>query len=155
MLVAISAGCGSSPNASTSGCGPEIRESQAADSGVHVIASAPVTYASEPPTSGPHAPGPEIGTYDRTLTYPEQVGVLERGDIVVQYDRALTGPDQVADIIATAGTSAVVFGADDLDRQVVMTAWRVRQSCDVVDTAAIAAFINAHRTELDLHGAGS
>lgn len=127
------------------GCGPELRESLAADAGVHVIASAPVDYASTPPTSGPHAPGPELGVYARTLTPPEQVGVLERGDIVVQYDPLAIIASEIEQLEATFGPVAVVFPSPDLDDAVVLTAWRVRSSCNAFAPGDVQQFISDHR----------
>ena len=148
-LLALSA-CGSSSDDAL-GCGPILRESLAPDAGVHVIASAPVTYASEPPTSGPHAPGPELGVYERTLTGPEQVGVLERGDVVVQYDPDLVQGSLAARFSQEVGATTVVFPAPELGERMVVTAWRVRMTCADLDPSAVAEFVEEFGGQGDPH----
>ena len=63
-----------------------------------------------------------------------QVGILERGDVLLQYDPALPDPDRVA-LEALAGARVVVAPNPDLPDLVVATAWLYKRTCrsDFVD----------------------
>ncbi|NOX32095.1 MAG: DUF3105 domain-containing protein [Actinobacteria bacterium] len=134
-----------STDSSSGDCARVERESLAEDSAVHVIASASVRYSSLPPTSGAHSPGPELGVYERTLSFPEQVGVLERGDVVIQFDPGALEPHDLDFLRSTYATDAVIFPATDLTDALVMTAWRTRQRCRSFDSDAVASFISENR----------
>ena len=148
--VVLLSACGGSADEAV-GCGPILRESLAPDAGVHVIASAPVDYASEPPTSGPHSPGPELGVYERTLTGPEQVGVLERGDVVVQYDPELVQGSLAVRFAEQVGATTVVFPSPGLGDPMVATAWRVRMTCGDLDPSGVASFVEEFGGQGDPH----
>jgi hypothetical protein len=69
-----------------------------------------------------------------------QVGILERGDIVLQHDPDLPASDRTA-LEALAGRRVVVAPNADLAAPVVATAWLYKQTCDDVDVDALEAFI--------------
>jgi drug/metabolite transporter (DMT)-like permease len=145
LLVALAGGlvaC-SSDGGADGACGPVQREALDSSYLVHVLpGSEPADYASDPPTSGPHQPSPPIdGVSDEPLSRPIQVGVLERGDVLLQHRPDLAG-DAVADLEALAGEGVVVAPNPDLDDPVVATAWVHRLACDEVDVEALQAFID-------------
>jgi hypothetical protein len=142
VLVAAAglAACGGGGDAAGS-CGPTTRESLDPAYLVHVLGDADgIEYPSDPPTSGPHQPGPAVeGVLDEPLPRPVQVGVLERGDVLVQFDPALDD-EAVADLEELAGPRVVVAPNPDLPAPVVATAWLFKRTCDAVDVGALRAF---------------
>jgi len=128
-----------------SGCSRVVRHDVADDSQLHVIPTADVVYATDPPTSGPHSPGPLPGIYVRTLSRPAQVGVLERGDIVIQFR-----PDVVSgtSLGALVTDRVVLMPNPDLGHDIVLTAWAHRMECnadslDADDLDPFADFISS------------
>ena len=104
-----------------------------------------VRYTSDPPTSGPHQPTPPVeGVVSQPLTRPVQVGVLERGDVLLQHRPDLPG-DQQAALDALAGDGVVVAPNPDLDDPVVATAWLHKRTCEAVDVDALQEFIDERR----------
>ncbi|MGV3758908.1 MAG: DUF3105 domain-containing protein [Actinomycetota bacterium] len=142
VLAAGGAACGSSDDGDAA-CGPILREALDSAYLVHVLGTdTDVEYASDPPTSGPHQPSPPAdGALDEPLTRPIQVGILERGDVLIQYQPSLPATD-VESLVALAGDGVVVAPNPDLDDPVVATAWVHKRSCDAVDTAALQTFID-------------
>jgi hypothetical protein len=101
-------------------------------------------YLTNPPTSGPHVPGPQLsGVRTEPLDKPTQVGVLESGSVLVQY-RDLDAA-AIASLSQVAGDQVVVAPNPDLPDKVVLTAWVFKRTCSSVDTAAIGEFVTAHR----------
>ncbi len=142
--VAIGAGllaaCGGSGG--TGGCGPITREALDPAYLVHVVGSDEgVEYLSDPPTSGPHQPGPAVeGVVDAPLPRPVQVGVLERGDVLIQHDPDLDAA-ALAELEGLAGEGIVVAPNPSLDDPVVATAWVFTRTCDAVDVDDLEEFI--------------
>lgn len=134
------AGCG---GGNEGACGPILREELDPGSGVHVLPTAEADYASEPPTSGPHQPGPDLDpVQERPVPRPLQVGVLEEGGFLLQYD-----PEAVpsAEAEALAGDGLVVAPAPELAHPVVLTAWTAKRTCDALDADAVRDFVDARR----------
>lgn len=110
---------------------------------VHVVGDeADVSYGSEPPTSGPHQSSPAAaGAVSDPLTRPVQVGVLERGDVLIQHL-----PDAPAEeregLDALVDDHVVVAPNPDLPTRIVATAWTAKRSCDALDVAALQEFID-------------
>jgi hypothetical protein len=101
-------------------------------------------YLTNPPTSGPHVPGPKLsGVRTDVLDKPTQVGALEAGSVLVQY-RDLDAA-AIASLGAVAGDQVVVAPNPDLPDKVVLTAWVFKRTCSSVDTATIGQFVTAHR----------
>jgi len=139
-LVVALGGCGDSGGAA---CGPITREALDPSYLVHVIGSdTDIEYQSDPPTSGPHQPGPPIdGVVDDPIPRPVQVGLLEQGDVLLQHDPGLPAA-ALADLQDLAGAGVVVAPNPDLDDPVVATAWLYKRTCSAVDTAALQGFID-------------
>lgn len=142
----LAAGCGSSKDGDESACGPIRREPLDATYLVHVVGEGDdVAYTSDPPTSGPHKAGPPVqGVVDRALARPVQVGILERGDVLLQHDPDLPAAQQ-AELATLAAESVVVAPNPDLPAPVVATAWTYKRTCDAVDLPALQDFIDERR----------
>lgn len=142
LVLLLTAACGGGDDGDGA-CGPITREALDSAYLVHVLADADdVEYTSDPPTSGPHQPGPAGGgSLDDPISRPSQVGILEQGYVLLQY-----GPDlPPADLTALHGFGApgvVVAPNPDLPAPVVATAWTYKRTCDAVDVAALQEFID-------------
>jgi hypothetical protein len=122
-----------------------VREAFDPNSLQHVLPGGRVPeYLTNPPTSGPHVPGPPLkGVRTDVLDKPSQVGALEAGDVLIQH-RDLDDASRKR-LEALAGDQVIVAPNPDLPAEVVATAWVTKQSCSSVDSAALNAFITAHR----------
>jgi drug/metabolite transporter (DMT)-like permease len=123
-------------------CGPIRQEALDPGSLQHVLPGAEEpTYRSDPPTSGPHLPGPDLsGVVDEPIPPPVQVGILERGDVLVQHEGL--GDEDVAALEELAGDRVVVAPGTDLPAPVVATAWVHKRTCDAVDVDALREFVD-------------
>jgi hypothetical protein len=142
-LALIGASCGGGDSAAGT-CGPIAREALDPAYLVHVLGDdTGVQYTSDPPTSGPHQAGPPVeGVVGEAITRPVQVGILERGDVLLQHSPDL--PDaQRRDLEALAGPGVVVEPNDDLPDPVVATAWTDKRTCSSVDVDQLRDFIDA------------
>jgi hypothetical protein len=144
-LGAVLTGCGGGGSKASGACGAEVREAFDPSSLQHVLPGGRVPqYLTNPPTSGPHVPGPKLsGVRTEALDKPTQVGVLESGSVLVQY-RDLDAA-AIASLSSVAGDQVVVAPNPDLPDKVVLTAWVFKRTCSSVDTAAIGEFVTAHR----------
>lgn len=143
-VVALVAGCGDDdPRAA---CGPITREALDPAYLVHVVGNATdVDYTSDPPTSGPHQPAPPVPPVSpEPITRPVQVGILERGDILLQHDPGLDA-DERADLEDLAGDGVYVAPSSDLRVPIVATAWLYKRTCDAADANALQEFIDERR----------
>ncbi|MFZ6002372.1 MAG: DUF3105 domain-containing protein [Actinomycetota bacterium] len=149
LLAAATAACGSDGADETtadSGCGPIVREPL--DSGylVHTLGNAEEPeYTTDPPTSGPHQPAPAVGgVMKEAMTRPVQVGVLERGDVLLQHDANLPAGDRKG-LEELAGDGVVVAPNPELPAPIVATAWTYKRICQSADVAALTEFIDQRR----------
>ena len=100
-------------------------------------------YTTEPPTSGPHAPGARPkGVLTQPLSRPTQVGALEGGTVLLQY-RDLSA-DEVRSLSDLVTDNVVVAPNASLPDRVVATAWLSKQTCSGVDATALRGFIRTH-----------
>lgn len=141
LLLLATTGCGGSDDEGGA-CGPITREALDSAYLVHVLGTAAdVDYTSDPPTSGPHQPGPPVdGVVDEPISRPIQVGILERGDVLLQHDPDVPAAP-LADLEALAGPGVVVAPNPDLPALVVATAWTYKRTCDAVDVTALQQFV--------------
>jgi hypothetical protein len=103
-----------------------------------------VDYTSDPPTSGPHQAGPPVdGVVDDPITRPIQVGILERGDVLLQHDPDLPA-SELEELRTLAGTGVVVAPNPNLPSPIVATAWTFKQTCDTVDVSVLQDFVDDH-----------
>jgi hypothetical protein len=142
LLAVAATACGGG-GGGDGACGPIVRESLDSAYLVHVLGDdTDVEYASDPPTSGPHQPGPEVdGVVAEPITRPVQVGILERGDILLQHDPDLPAA-QLADLEAIGGPGVVIAPNPDLPEPVVATAWTYKRTCSAVDVGALEDFVD-------------
>jgi len=165
-LMWVTSGCGSSGTSDDDGhesrsttsseststttveraCGPIQGEALDPAYLVHVVGTGEdVEYTSDPPTSGPHKAGPPVeGVVAEPLPRPIQVGILERGDVLVQHSPDLTPEDQ-SGLATLAGPGVVIAPNADLPAPVVATAWTHKRTCDAVDLDALRGFIDERR----------
>lgn len=124
-------------------CGAITREALDPSFLVHVLGDDEgLEYTSDPPTSGPHQPSPPVeGVVDEPLSRPVQVGILERGDVLLQHDPDLDAAS-VAALEELAGAHVVVAPNPDLPDPVVGTAWLYKRSCQAVDEAALQELVD-------------
>ena len=135
-----------SSTAVESACGPIREEPLDPAYLVHVVGTGEdVEYTTDPPTSGPHKAGPPVeGVVAEPLPRPIQVGILERGDVLVQHAPDLT-PEEQADLATVAGPGVVIAPNPDLPARVLATAWTHKRTCDAVDLDALQGFIEERR----------
>lgn len=141
--VLLVAGIGACSSGGEGACGPIRREALDPSYLVHVLgADVAVDYTSDPPTSGAHQPGPPVdGAVDDPIALPIQVGILERGDVLLQHDPDL-GADDLAALRDLAGEGVVVAPNPDLPDPIVATAWVYKRTCSAVDVGALEEFID-------------
>jgi len=139
-LLVGAAACGDTTEARA--CGPIERQPLDPAALVHVLGDgSDVEYGTDPPTSGPHATGPGIhGVVDEPLSRPVQVGVLERGDVLLQHAPDLPS-SQIERLEGLAAPRVVVAPNPDLPAEVVATAWTYALRCSAVDVDALRGFI--------------
>lgn len=125
-----------------SACGPITRESLDPAYLVHVLGNEEgVEYTSDPPTSGPHQPGPPVdGVVGDPIALSVQVGILERGDVLLQHDPDLD-EEALTALEGLAGARVVVAPNPDLPDPVVATAWLFKRSCQAVEVTALQEFV--------------
>lgn len=134
------------PPAGSGSCGKTITEPLAPDSLKHVLpgaSDAGLSYATDPPTSGPHQPGAQsvVGVVAEPLPRPVQVGILEAGGILLQH-KGLSADDQRR-LERQAGGDVRVAPNPGLPAPVVATAWRHKLVCQGLDVEAMKAFVRA------------
>jgi drug/metabolite transporter (DMT)-like permease len=152
LVVASTAllGCGGDDDGGDGGgsaCGADQREAFDPASASHVLVGGPEPeYQTDPPTSGPHAPGTlASGVLADAMSRPEQVGSLEAGGVLLQH-RDLTA-DELAELESLAGEGVAVVPNADLPDRVVATAWLFKLSCEGIDVDALRAFVDDHLGE--------
>ncbi len=140
--LAVAAGCGGG-SSGDGACGPIAREALDPAYLVHVVGDeTEIEYTSDPPTSGPHQPAPAAsGVEEDPLPRPVQVGILERGDVLLQHDPGIPAEERAA-LEELAGGRVVVAPNPDLPDPVVATAWLFKRRCDAVDTSALRTFVD-------------
>ena len=139
LVTTVGCGGGSS---SDGPCGPITREALDPAYLRHVLGDADdVEYTSDPPTSGPHQPAPPVeGVVEEPIRRPVQVGILERGDVLIQHEPDLDA-DTVQQLGELAGPRVVVAPNPDLPAPIVATGWIFKRTCDAVDRDALREFV--------------
>lgn len=143
LLVAGGAVAWRTRSVSPNACGRPIEDRLDPQSLQHPLPGAPPpTYATEPPTSGPHQPGRLAGVLTEPVPGPVQVGALEAGQVLLQH-RNLAPADR-ARLEALAGPQVVVAPNPALPLPVAASAWRTRLLCRAVDIDALERFAADH-----------
>ena len=81
---------------------------------------------------------------DEPITRPVQVGILERGDVLLQHDPDLDAGDR-ARLEDLAGDGVVVAPNPELPAPIVATAWLYKRTCDAADADALQDFVDERR----------
>jgi hypothetical protein len=137
-----------STSGSTGSCAASVDEPLDPTSGFRLLPNAPEpTYATDPPTSGAFVVGASVGaTPSEPLSRPVQVGLLALGKVLIQYDASLSAAD-VADLQGLAGDDVVVAPNPTMGSPIVATAWRVRQTCELLDLSTLRQFATLHANQ--------
>ncbi len=125
---------------------PEHQRAQLPSS--HVLPGQPEpSYLSDPPTSGPHAPITSVPPiFAEPVPKPTQVGILERGMVLVQYRPDLP-PAELQQLLGLGGGMVAVAPNPQLAQPVVASAWLYLLRCAAVDTGALRDFIDTRTRE--------
>ena len=117
----------------------------------HVAVGTPITYNSNPPTSGPHYPYPAgWGIYRNPPANEFLVHNLEHAGIIISYN-----PDRIkgqelerlraqARSLSTFNPRVIVVPWQNLDTAIVLTAWAYLQKLDGYDSTAVKLFYDTH-----------
>jgi hypothetical protein len=134
-------------------CQPVVA-SHPLEGGQHLPLCAPLTYGTNPPSSGNHYPlWAAYRSYDRAIPRGFWVHSLEHGAVVITYNCPGGCPDEVADVQAfvdglptDCGTERRVILTPDPDLDVRFAAsawgWTLRANC--FDRGAFSAFFTDH-----------
>ncbi len=114
------------------------------------VASEPTAfrYASDPPTSGPHAGGTAPwGIHDRPIPKGLQVHNLEDGGVLVQYNCADCDDliSKLKDIVRRYPDKVILAPYPGVKTRIALTAWSYIDAFDHLDEPRILRFIEAHR----------
>ena len=105
-------------------------------------------YASDPPTSGPHAQGiTSWGVHGQPIPKALQVHNLEDGGVLVQYN-CTDCDDLVAklmDIVRRYPDKVILAPYPGMKTRIALTAWSYLDALDKFDEQRILRFIEAHR----------
>lgn len=120
------------------------------------VTGEPVTfrYASDPPTSGPHAAGMAAwGIHERPIPKALQIHNLEDGGVLIQHN--CEGCDdlvsKLADIVRRYPDKVIVAPYPGMKTRIALTAWSYIDAFDKFDERRVVRFIEAHRG-IDHHG---
>jgi len=142
-----------------------VVESQPNGGHLHTTDCAPVTYASNPPSSGTHYPDwAKYKTYSAPVPWGFLVHCLEHGAIDIVYNCPDGCPDEVAQAQALidglapdpgcgAPMKIVLAPAPDLDVRWAASAWTWTLRATCFDKQAFASFIAAYYQGPDTEGA--
>ncbi len=139
-LTVLGAGLAACGDGGSGACSAPVREAIDSNFAVHVLGDTDAEYTTDPPTSGPHQPNDTSGVVEEPLTRPVQVGILEKGHVLVQYRPSLAATDIEA-LEALAGDEVAVAPNPDLPEEVVATAWLFKQSCSDADVGELEEFV--------------
>lgn len=123
-------------------CAAETEEPLDPGSGRHVLpGGTEPTYATDPPTSGPHQSGAHpTGDVDAPIPRPQQVALLEDGGVLIQYRE----PGFRSALAALAKGDVTIAPNPELPGAVVATAWQHKLVCSGPNPGELATFIAAH-----------
>lgn len=126
-------------------CGDAFAEKLDPNSSKHLLPGdeAPA-YKTDPPTSGAHrAGGITAGVSDVELEEPDQVNILESGDVLLQYTDDVAD-DDLQELRLMAGEDVVVAPNDSLDTDIVATAWLHKMNCTSFDFDLLQDFVDEY-----------
>jgi len=115
---------------------------------LHVAEGTPITYNTDPPTSGTHYPVPQDGGfYTREILPGYLVHSMEHGAIIIYYNSTVTQAqqDEIRNILTPhLGNFATVIALprNDPDYAIILTAWSHWQRLRTYDSNKIRDFID-------------
>jgi len=114
----------------------------------HVPVGTPITYNTDPPTSGPHYPDPQEGGYYMIAIAPGfLVHSLEHGAVVLYYNPLTTSNSQRSHLKALAKahpgsfSQVVAVPRNDPTYPIILTAWTHRLRLADYDADRIDGFV--------------
>jgi hypothetical protein len=118
------------------------------DGNAHVAEGTPITYNTNPPTSGTHYPIAQAGGfYIHTIQLGYLVHTMEHGGIIIYYDPDTVTTEQQDELRTIVQphlgnfSTVVALPRDDAEFPIILTAWRHWQRLRVYDAAAINGFV--------------
>jgi hypothetical protein len=110
------------------------------------IGDATPSYETFPPTSGPHSPQwGEYGYYEKPLPFELLVHNLEHGDIVIYYQPTLDEETKEhlknLSTFTKIGSGVIIVPNDEIQGEVVATAWTKRMVLSSFDEEKVGKFI--------------
>lgn len=146
LIVPTIGACSSDPSTVATGCRAARHDPLDPASSIHVLPGAVEPhYLEDPPTSGAHQVAVVSqfrGVVATPISRPQQVGLLEKGQVLVQTQSSL---DPLRPL--TSDPRVTVAPAPALLVPVAATAWQWSMSCTTTGPAALRslrAFISAH-----------
>jgi len=141
--------CGGGPSADkVHSPDPDI-ETFASEGQLHVPIGTVITYATDPPTSGPHYPAPqEGGFFDAEIAAAFLVHSLEHGAIVIYYHGDMLTTDQLDHLRRLARQNPGAFSQvicvprEDHTYPIILTAWTHRLRLTEYDKDRIDGFVS-------------
>lgn len=117
----------------------------------HFPVGTPITYNSNPPTSGAHYPYPAgWGIYKNPPADEFLVHNLEHGGVIISYNPNRIKGQELQQLRAQTRSLSkinpriILTPRSNLDKAITLTAWTYLQKLDRYDPAAVKAFYNAH-----------
>jgi len=124
----------------------------------HVQQCTPVTYTTNPPTSGPHYPAwANFQTFTQPVPRGFLVHSMEHGAVVIGYNCKDGCPDELAELTAFVDarpadpacpaplkTRIILVPDPTLDRRFAAAAWGALYKSNCLDLPALGAFVDAH-----------
>ena len=117
----------------------------------HVAVGTPLTYNSNPPTSGPHYPYPAgWGIYRNPPANEFLVHNLEHGGVIISYDPDVIKGQELerlraqARSLSTFNPRIIVVPWQNLDTAIGLTAWAYLQKLDRYEPTAVKTFYDTH-----------
>jgi hypothetical protein len=144
---------GASDGGAAFACGPGI-DAPPLEGAMHVVEPTPVTYAANPPSSGPHWPmwQEPWGAYPAELPRERWVHNLEHGGVVLLYNCPAGCTDVVTALTALRDATPpdrfneqrlLITPDSVMPHRVAAVAWGWRWQGDAVDGATLRCFIDA------------
>jgi hypothetical protein len=127
-------------------------ETESCTSAAHAAEGTPLTYPSDPPTSGTHWPSwVTPGFYKAGQPKEKLVHSLEHGHVVIYYDQKKLSAEQLDALQKLAGKykgqwdGVVAIPRTNPDHAVILTAWERRLPLANWDQAVVDRFVDAFR----------
>lgn len=125
--------------------GHEVQALSQSGVGQHPSDASTLTFATQPPVSGPHAGQPAVcGVHNTQIDDAVQVHSLEHGAVAINYDPTVDPEDIAAIEELTRGYDENVLSAPyaGMETPLAVSAWGYLMRLDTLDEEAITGFID-------------